>query len=188
MEVRGRWRLVYTYAFVFGLGCSDMARQRSSTFEDIAVVVSRLPWWVGVALAIVLYLWLHHVATQPLPAITADPKHMGDAVASQLTHTFALYLQYILPACCLIGAGISAYRQFGPNRPPTISTAARRSASARNAGGPEIHSRLDARSTPDCPTCGASMVRRVAKKGGNAGETFWGCTRFPQCRGTRTGA
>ena len=142
----------------------------------------------GVGLAIVLYLWLHHVATQPLPAITADPKHMGDAVASQLWRTFALYLQYILPACCLIGAGISGYRQFGPNRPPNISTGAKRSASARNAGGPEIHSRLDARSTPDCPACGASMVRRVAKKGGNAGEAFWGCTRFPQCRGTRTGA
>ena len=72
-----------------------MARQRSSTFEDIAVVVSRLPWWAGVGLAIVLYLWLHHVATQPLPAISADPKHMGDAVASQLWRTFALYLQYI---------------------------------------------------------------------------------------------
>jgi len=164
-----------------------MARQRSSTFEDIAVVVSRLPWWVGVALAIVLYLWLHHVATQPPPAITADPKHMGDAVASQLWRTFALFLQYILPICCLIGAGISGYRQFGPNRLPNISTAAKHSASVRNAGGPEIHSRLDARSTPDCPTCGASMVRRVAKKGSNAGEAFWGCTRFPQCRGTRTG-
>lgn len=188
MEVRGRKRLVYTYAFVFGLECSDMARQRSSTFEDIAVIVSRLPWWAGVGLAIVLYLWLHHVASQPLPAITADPKHMGDAVASQLWRTFALYLQYILPACCLIGAGISGYRQIGPNRPPEISVGAKRSASARNAGGPEIHSRLDERSTPDCPTCGASMVRRVAKKGGNAGEAFWGCTRFPQCRGTRPGA
>ena len=185
MEVHGKRRLVYTYAFVFGLGCSDMARQRSSTFEDIAVVVSRLPWWAGVGVAIVLYLWLHHVATQSLPAITADPKHMGDMMASQIWRTFALYMQYILPACCLIGAAISGYRQFGPNRPPEISAGTKRKASVRKAEEPEMHSPLGARSTPDCPVCGAAMVRRVAKKGSSAGEAFWGCTRFPQCRGTR---
>ena len=186
MEVRGRWRLVYTYAFVFVLEHRVMGRQRSSTFEDITVIVSRLPWWVGVVLAIMLYVWLHHVATQPLQPITADPKHLGDAVVSQVWRTIAFYLQYILPVCCLIGAGMSGYRQFGP-RGPAKSSGVRRSRSAPSAIEPEIHARTDAHSTPDCPVCGASMVRRVAKKGANAGEAFWGCTRFPQCRGTRTG-
>lgn len=36
-----------------------------------------------------------------------------------------------------------------------------------------------------CPKCGSEMVLRTAKKGANAGSTFWGCTRFPKCRGTR---
>jgi restriction system protein len=36
-----------------------------------------------------------------------------------------------------------------------------------------------------CPICGASMVKRTARKGPNAGQVFWGCTRFPTCRGTR---
>lgn len=36
-----------------------------------------------------------------------------------------------------------------------------------------------------CPDCGAAMVRRVAKRGQNAGGAFMGCTRYPQCRGTR---
>ncbi|MDZ7753296.1 MAG: restriction endonuclease [Gammaproteobacteria bacterium] len=36
-----------------------------------------------------------------------------------------------------------------------------------------------------CPKCGSEMVLRTAKKGANAGFTFLGCTRFPQCRGTR---
>lgn len=36
-----------------------------------------------------------------------------------------------------------------------------------------------------CPQCGSSMVRRVARQGANAGGEFWGCTRFPACRGTR---
>ena len=36
-----------------------------------------------------------------------------------------------------------------------------------------------------CPLCGSVMVRRVAKKGMNAGLGFWGCSKFPTCRGTR---
>jgi len=34
-----------------------------------------------------------------------------------------------------------------------------------------------------CPTCGASMVKRVAKKGANARNFFWGCSTFPKCKG-----
>ena len=36
-----------------------------------------------------------------------------------------------------------------------------------------------------CPTCSSAMVRRVAKRGENAGNAFWGCTGCPACRGTR---
>ena len=39
-------------------------------------------------------------------------------------------------------------------------------------------------SSPYCPKCGAEMVRRTAKKGKNIGNEFWGCTDFPNCRGT----
>lgn len=38
---------------------------------------------------------------------------------------------------------------------------------------------------PDCPQCAKPMVRRVAKRGAQAGSTFWGCEGYPQCRGTR---
>lgn len=36
---------------------------------------------------------------------------------------------------------------------------------------------------PDCPLCGEPMLKRIAKKGRNAGNTFWGCSQFPSCRG-----
>ncbi|MEO7719363.1 MAG: restriction endonuclease [Capsulimonas sp.] len=36
-----------------------------------------------------------------------------------------------------------------------------------------------------CPNCGGEMVRRTARKGPNAGAEFWGCSQYPQCRGTR---
>jgi restriction system protein len=39
-----------------------------------------------------------------------------------------------------------------------------------------------------CPRCGSAMVKRVAKQGASAGSKFWGCNRFPDCRGTRPGA
>lgn len=38
---------------------------------------------------------------------------------------------------------------------------------------------------PSCPKCQAPMTRRVAKQGPKAGESFWGCSRYPQCYGLR---
>jgi len=37
---------------------------------------------------------------------------------------------------------------------------------------------------PKCPECGSEMRIRVAKKGRNRGNKFFGCSRFPSCRGT----
>lgn len=34
----------------------------------------------------------------------------------------------------------------------------------------------------NCPKCSSPMVRRVAKGGNNAGQEFWGCSKFPACR------
>ena len=38
-------------------------------------------------------------------------------------------------------------------------------------------------STPGCPKCGSLMVLRENKKGQKLGKRFWGCAKFPQCRG-----
>lgn len=40
-------------------------------------------------------------------------------------------------------------------------------------------------SSPSCPQCGGVMEVKVAGKGANAGSRFWGCKRFPACKGTR---
>lgn len=37
---------------------------------------------------------------------------------------------------------------------------------------------------PNCPSCGTQMVKRMAKRGSNEGNEFWGCTGFPKCKGT----
>ena len=41
---------------------------------------------------------------------------------------------------------------------------------------------MDAKENLLCPKCGASLVRRTAKKGSNVGEQFFGCISFPKCR------
>lgn len=46
--------------------------------------------------------------------------------------------------------------------------------------------RLEARANteeagPDCPKCGKPMRRRRSAKG-----EFWGCSSYPECRGTRS--
>lgn len=41
------------------------------------------------------------------------------------------------------------------------------------------------KSQPLCPKCGSTMVLRTASKGAYAGSQFYGCSRFPACRGTR---
>lgn len=57
--------------------------------------------------------------------------------------------------------------------PQTIPKYASTSASTRVSGA------------ASCPNCGASMVRRTAHKGKRAGRQFWGCSRYPSCKGTR---
>jgi len=38
---------------------------------------------------------------------------------------------------------------------------------------------------PHCPVCNALMEKRLARRGVSAGSSFWGCTNYPKCRGTR---
>jgi four helix bundle suffix protein len=38
---------------------------------------------------------------------------------------------------------------------------------------------------PVCPSCGRPMLLRTARKGQKAGQPFWGCSGFPDCKGTR---
>jgi restriction system protein len=55
------------------------------------------------------------------------------------------------------------------------------------ATGPSAETAPDAGTSdtpPSCPKCSSEMVRRTAKRGANAGSSFWGCSNYPHCRGT----
>jgi four helix bundle suffix protein len=38
---------------------------------------------------------------------------------------------------------------------------------------------------PKCSQCESLMALRTAKSGKNAGQQFWGCTKYPDCKGTQ---
>lgn len=39
--------------------------------------------------------------------------------------------------------------------------------------------------SPACPQCQKPMRKRTARQGRNAGQPFWGCSAYPDCKGTR---
>ncbi len=65
-------------------------------------------------------------------------------------------------------------------RTTEVAAAAKPSAAAAPARATD-----QAPQVPACPRCAKPMVRRTARRGGQAGDDFWGCAAFPACRGTR---
>ena len=279
-------------------------RQKSGFLEDFTGLIAMLPWWAGIALAIITYLSFHALASNGLTTPTGDPKQLPSTLAHVAVHWLGFWLQFIVPALCVAGAGISAGRRA--KRRNLASSANERDGTAAIAsmswqefellvgeafringydvlekGGAQADGGIDLvlrkgnekslvqckhwkarmvgvgvvrelygvmaaqgaaagfvvtsgrftadalafakgrnveliegialakllaagasarrqkrieptadasagvpRLAPACPTCGANMVKRVARKGPHPGSAFWGCSRYPACRGT----
>lgn len=84
-------------------------RKKSSPAEDLIELVAMLPWWVGVALAVLSYLLLHPLAASPLTVPTQPGQ--GTVVTQALWKGLASAGQYILPIIFLAAAGLSAWRR-----------------------------------------------------------------------------
>ena len=86
-----------------------MARKaRSSPLEDLFVITQKLPWWVGVALAIVSYLLLHNFASTETAHVTTT-RGLGASAASQIFKSLAYFFQFVLPIVFLAAAVASAF-------------------------------------------------------------------------------
>jgi len=46
----------------------------------------------------------------------------------------------------------------------------------------KLASPLETTKAPNCPKCGSSMILRTVRSGANAGNQFWGCSNYPNCR------
>ena len=278
-------------------------RRKTSALDDLVEIVSLMPWWAGVGLALATYLVFHSLAK--FPTAPVDPSKMGDHIQKVLVAGWSLWLQYLVPFICLLGAGISFFKRRkrtmlvetvaaapdvtalngiswpefellvgeafrlqgytvienagrGPDggvdlelrkggqtflvqckqwKSYTVDVKVVRElygviAARKAAGGfvvtsgsftlpakefangkwlhliegPQLHEmikvaraagtnavlakapsepQLRPAGAPECPICKSSMVVRTANRGAKAGTKFWGCSRFPTCRGTR---
>ena len=284
-------------------------RSRTSPAEDLMSAMSRLPWWVCLAVGVVTYLILRAVASRPAPGIISTAQMQGLMVDS-FVRGGAYAFQYIAPILCaaavmsfagrrrrrelllhatdggepaaaidamgwqdfelLVAEGfrlqgfavtekggasadggvdleltkdgekwlvqakhwrakqvpVEVVREIAGVMPfrraigAYVVTSGRFTAPARefaNGRGIKLvngstlsgmlaqaRASLDAKASgrsapttahqgmatssaiPACPTCSQPMVLRKAKRGANAGGTFWGCSAYSQgCRGTR---
>jgi len=85
-------------------------RKKTNPVEDLMDLMSMLPWWAGVVLALVSYLLLHGIASQPV-VVATQPGQMGAMFTQTLWKTLASVGQYVLPIICLAGASMSAWRR-----------------------------------------------------------------------------
>jgi DNA-binding helix-hairpin-helix protein with protein kinase domain len=69
-----------------------------------------------------------------------------------------------------------------PVHQPGYGTTPRATGAARPAGTPT----LAPSGVVSCPKCSSRMILRTAQRGRNAGNRFYGCSRYPSCRGTRS--
>lgn len=85
-------------------------REKQGWPKALIGLAARLPWWLGLALALISYVGLHSVAQKPLSG-NAQRGQMGSFALSAVTHGLALAGQYLLPLLFGIGALLSAFRQ-----------------------------------------------------------------------------
>ncbi len=88
-----------------------MARRKQNPVEGLIEITGKLPWWVGVALALVAYFGLHSLAIHEVTAVV-QPGKIGDFGNQTVFRTLASVGQYLLPFVFLVAAGLSAYSRY----------------------------------------------------------------------------
>jgi restriction system protein len=88
-----------------------MAR-RSSVFEDLMALSARLPWGVGLALALVSFLLFHGLSVYfSIPVTAKSVADIGTVAQRGLFGTVASLLQFVVPAAFVVGAGVSCVKR-----------------------------------------------------------------------------
>ena len=162
-----------------------MGRRKKETPPEVLFhFLTAMPFWVGPFLAVAVFVGLRFV----VPAIIEirDPQFSSETPQEATDFGLAIFFSGIAKASRLValwvalavgGLWIAAEtaKLAKPNKRSAKAKPAVRSAALPRASS----------SAPTCPECGSPMKQRTARKGPNAGSQFWGCSRYPQCRGTR---
>lgn len=128
-----------------------MARKRTSPIEDLIYFFSKMPWWVGLVMALFSYLILHQMSIRPSVAVTG-PGQMGAAATGGLIRVLAMFGQFVLPFAFVLGSLISAFNTLSDKKP--LAPAAKRIRCPIDQGErktPDHDSRAGQPSTTDLP-------------------------------------
>ena len=98
-----------------------MARRKKGLVIELIEIARRLPWWVGVVLAVIAYLVFHQMAVMEIQA-TGQVKDIGGAILRQMLKVISMFGQYLVPFAFLIGALVSAYEKV-KNKPNPLREA-----------------------------------------------------------------
>ena len=85
-------------------------REKQGLPRALIGLAARLPWWLGLTLAVISYVGLHTLAQKPVLA-ALQPGQAGSFLLSSITRGLALAGQYLLPLFFGLGALISAFRR-----------------------------------------------------------------------------
>lgn len=78
-------------------------RKKTSPFDDLIFIASRLPWWLSLLIAFVAWVIFHSYATSQQPTLT-DPKQFGQLAAGTIFQVISMLLQYLVPLAFVFGA------------------------------------------------------------------------------------
>lgn len=85
--------------------------KKSSLFDDLFFIASKLPWWLSLAIALVSGFALHSLANQPA-TFSGDPHRFQSAVLASMARTAAGFGQYLLPFIFGCGTIAALFRRF----------------------------------------------------------------------------
>jgi hypothetical protein len=156
-------------------------RKSGGFFGDLLAVSAKLPWPVGVGAAVVSFFAFHALAGMEVGTVVST-QEIGAVAAKKMFQMIGKIGQIVVPITCLAGAAVGYLKQRRRIDASGSVTDTGRSAEARVSGSPAVNS---AEHAAGCPVCGSPMVRRQARRGANAGGHFYGCSRYPACKGIR---
>jgi len=171
---------VLTIALYKGIGAavrSTAARNIAKGLKSVARGIIR-PWPLGIITFIVSFM----VLARLLPATTCNDGWHSGSIGSRGAcswHGGVDNTWVILKTLISTGVAI-AVGKWRRRRIEAVEQRERerRMAELEKSGVPRI-------ALAYCPACRAVMRRRLAGRGPNKGRYFWGCSRYPRCKGTR---
>jgi len=96
-------------------GKNKMPKRKDSTLKDIINITTMFPWWVGITLAVLSYFLCHAIAGIEVEK-SSGLDGFGVFFVKQLAVTISGYLQFVLPAVFVFGAGASMFQRHKKNR------------------------------------------------------------------------